>query len=103
MPTALIYRRGTNLDSSVIVALLITAGALVFAPAPHAAASPCLHRGTTHVAQHANGNVDADSRWHVLHGEAPTCDTAGGPSDTESAWDERQDSIDRERHGHTLN
>lgn len=81
------------------LALLITAGALVLAPAPVAEAVPCRYRGWTHVVQHANGNVDADSRFHVLHGEAPTCDTDGGSRDTDSSWEQRQATIDQDRHG----
>lgn len=81
-----------------IAALLFTVGGLVIVPAPRADAVPCLHRGRQHVVQHMNGNLDADSRWHVLRGEQPTCDTAGGSKSTEDTWERRQEAIDRERH-----
>lgn len=80
-------------------ALLLLAGGLLFAPAPRADALPCLYRGTTHVAQHANGNVDADSRYHVLHGEAPTCGADDSSYTGDGGWDRRQADIDRDRHG----
>ncbi|ORV49872.1 hypothetical protein AWC02_06205 [Mycolicibacter engbaekii] len=82
-----------------ITALVLTAGGLALSPAPQAEAVPCVHRGRQHVVQHANGNVDADSRWHVLRGEAATCDTGGGAASTEDTWERRQEDIDRERHG----
>lgn len=38
-----------------------------------ASASPlCAHRGAEHAAQHHESR-DSDSRWHVLHGDLPTC------------------------------
>lgn len=84
-----------------LAAVLLALVGAVTAPAPASAeAMPCLHRGRQHVVQHANGNVDADSRWHVLHGEPPTCEP-GRSSDTES-WEQRQDKIDRERHRRSI-
>lgn len=80
-------------------ALVLIAGELALMPAPQAQAVSCLHRGRQHVVQHANGNVDADSRWHVLRGEQPTCDPGGGTASTEDTWERLQEDIDRERHG----
>ncbi|WP_448424524.1 DUF7199 family protein [Mycobacterium novum] len=67
---------------------------------PVADSVPCQHRGWQHIVQHANGNVDADSRYHVLRGERPTCEP-GRSSDTDS-WEQRRESIDRERHKRSL-
>lgn len=60
---------------------------------------PCRYRGRQHVVQHANGNLEADSRYHVMRGEPPTCPTNGSGRDTDSTWQDRQRAIDRERHG----
>jgi len=55
---------------------LAAAAAVMFggmAAAPAAEASPgCAHRSAVHVAEH--GGHAADSRWHVAHGDLPTCD-----------------------------
>ncbi|CAJ1495148.1 hypothetical protein MU0083_001047 [[Mycobacterium] kokjensenii] len=81
-----------------VAVLLVAAAGLLVAPPPQADAVPCMHRGRQHVVQHANGNVDADSRLHILRGERSTCDTAGGSRSTEDTWRRRQADIDRERH-----
>lgn len=36
---------------------------------------PCEHRGEAHAAQQ-HTTRDADSRWHVEHGQLPTCNLA---------------------------
>lgn len=71
----------------------------VVAPATEAEAMPCRHRGWTHVVQHANGNVDADSRLHVLRGEQPTCPVRRGIEQPSDPWQDRQDDINRDRYG----
>lgn len=82
-----------------LTTLLLAAGALAIVPAPDAEAVPCRYRGWTHVVQHANGNVEADSRYHVLQGEPPACATDGSSRDTDSTWQDRQRTIDQDRHG----
>lgn len=72
---------------------------LSLSPMPSSDAMPCRYRGWTHVVQHANGNLEADSRYHVMRGEPPTCPTNGSGRNTDSTWQDRQRAIDRERHG----
>ena len=55
-------------------------------------ASPvCVHRSAAHAAEHGT-TVAADSRWHVRHGELPTC---GHENDGQRASDDRDDRRDR--------
>jgi hypothetical protein len=39
----------------------------------HADSPLCAHRGADHAAQQ-HTTREADSRWHVAHGQLPTCD-----------------------------
>jgi hypothetical protein len=39
----------------------------------HADSPLCAHRGEAHAAQQ-HTTREADSRWHVMHGQLPTCD-----------------------------
>lgn len=83
------------------LALVIAAvaAALIAGPAHQAEAMPCRHRGWTHVVQHANGNVDADSRLHYLRGEQPTCPVYRGTETSGDPWQDRLDDINRDRYG----
>ena len=54
-------------------AVLASAGLLggMWVSTPEASAVPCEHRSAAHIAEH--GGLAADSRWHVAHGQLPTC------------------------------
>lgn len=52
----------------------VVATSLVLAPAPAQASPACNHRSKVHIEKH--GGLHRDSRWHVEHGDLPTCDTS---------------------------
>ena len=55
-----------------------------------ASAEPaCAHRGAEHAAQH-HETREGDSRWHVLHGDLPTCNL-DKPDDTDDHDHEHDD------------
>lgn len=57
---------------------------------PEAKASPlCAHRGAEHAAQH-HETREGDSRWHVAHGDLPTCNL-DKPDDVDDRDHERDD------------
>lgn len=49
----------------------------------------CAHRGAEHAAQHHESR-EADSRWHVMHGDLPTCNL-DKPDDVDDRDHERDD------------
>ena len=55
----------------VRLATLILLGGLVLPVGQAVAGLVCEPRSAAHVRQH--GGYAADSRWHVRHGERPTC------------------------------
>lgn len=59
-------------------------------PTPQVQAQPvgltCTHRGEAHAAQQ-HTTREADSRWHVEHGQLPTCDL-----DSDKSHDDHEDN-----------
>lgn len=49
----------------------LAAHGIAVAP-PALAAVDCVHRGEAHIERH--GGLAEDNRWHIAHGELPTCD-----------------------------
>lgn len=56
-----------------IVVLIAAGAALNQISQAHADSPICEHRGEAHAAQQ-HTTREADSRWHVEHGQLPTCD-----------------------------
>jgi len=81
---------------AVLTAAALTAA--VWCGCAEAKASPvCEHRSAEHAAQH-HMSREADSRYHVMHGERPTC---GLDDDKDKSNDEHHDedhSIPRRDH-----
>lgn len=48
----------------------------------------CEHRSNAHIQRH--GGMDADSSWHIAHGERPTCDKSN--PDHKTSDDPRHDN-----------
>ncbi|AAN01829.1 hypothetical protein SEA_BUZZBUZZ_74 [Mycobacterium phage BuzzBuzz] len=61
-----------------LIAAMLAALGLLLTPAPAQAGPTCEHRSAAHIAEH--GGINADSAWHVAHGQLPTCDhsSSGG-------------------------
>lgn len=62
-----------TMNRSLLALSLILTGfwLLVATPTPAEASPGCEHRSAAHVAEH--GGIDADSAWHVAHGQLATC------------------------------
>lgn len=81
--------RAFTITMSVIT--LVALGAAINQIANAHADSPiCEHRGEAHAAQQ-HTTREADSRWHVEHGQLPTCDLSKG-DDHGSVEDHRSSS-----------
>lgn len=89
--------------SSVIKSLIASIVAVSFSPllAPIAQAQPvCTHRSAEHAAkQHTTR--EGDSRWHVAHGQLPTCnlDKSNDRDDSDSGDDAPTRIPRRDHHG----
>lgn len=67
-------------------------------PAPSAGAEvPCEHRSAEHAAE-SHTTREGDSRWHVLHGQLPTCGL--GDSSEGGNTGEHRNSDDGPRRDH---
>lgn len=79
----------TKSVGTALVTVFVGAGLLGGIKPAIAHANICEHRTAAHVVEH--GGIDADSAWHVAHGELPTCDDeadAAGQRDTNDHDDE---------------
>lgn len=88
--------------AGLILAGLVGAALIGNAPAVIAEASavPCEHRSAAHSAEH--GGINADSAWHVAHGQLPTCDagetTSPAPTPVPVQGDDQTDTDEKSRY-----
>lgn len=84
-----------DIERAVIASVCVSAGLWAGWATPVASAVPglCVHRGEAHAAQQ-HTTREADSRWHVLHGQLPTCNL--------DQKDDKDDHDDSAGDGHLL-
>ena len=83
-----------------IASLIASTVAASSIAAPVAQAQPlCEHRSAAHAAQ-SHTTREGDSRWHVLHGQLPTCnlDKSDDKDDHHESDDDHHDIPDRRDH-----
>jgi hypothetical protein len=88
-----------TLIASTVAASSIAIGLTSLAPA--VSAQPlCEHRSAAHAAQ-SHTTREGDSRWHVAHGQLPTCnlDKSDDSDDNHKSDDNDTNHIPRRDHG----
>lgn len=81
---------------------VVSVGASLLGLSPLAQAQPaCAHRSAAHAAK-SHTTREGDSRWHVAHGQLPTCnlDKSDDSDDNDSSDDQPNRIPRRDHHGY---